>query len=371
MELNLVLIAFTLGIILVMLAIPPIIRVGNAKKLFDYMNERKIHNRVVPPLGGVAIFIGFCITSIIVTDEIRFDELKYFLASVIILFFIGLKDDLMDISAWKKLGVQIFAAFILVSMGDVRFTSLYGVLGIYEIGLIPSVLISIFTVVVIINAFNLIDGIDGLASGLAIMASGILGFWFFAAGFTAYAIMSFALAGSLTGFFVFNVFGDKNKLFMGDTGSLIIGLLVAGLIIKFNEFNSTLTEFPAVNATPVVSFALIIVPLIDTLRVMTIRIRQKRSPFSADTNHIHHLIFYFQKRHIIVTMILVAANLAFFLLAVLLNRTALSVNYQLLIIVLSGILVSFIPSALIRIDKLKQKELGKKSFKWMVTRLFF
>jgi len=371
MELTITILAFLVGFILVVLAIPPVIRVAHAKHLFDPVNERKIHNKVVPQLGGVAIFIAFCITTIIVTDGIRFDELKYFIASTIIMFFIGLKDDLMDISAKKKLIVQLLAAYILVGMGDVRFTSLYGVFGIHEIGIFGSTLISVFTVVVIVNAFNLIDGIDGLASGLAILASVLLGIWFFMAGFIAYAIMSFALVGSLTGFFIFNVFGIKNKLFMGDTGSLIVGLLIAGLIISFNELNSSLSQgFPAVNASPVISFALIIVPLIDTLRVMSIRIRDKRSPFSADKKHIHHMIFYFQKRHLVVSIILIFSNFIMFLLALGLNETLLNVNYQFMILLTVGFIVSFIPSILIRFDKIKQSGELIKSRKWLVTRLF-
>jgi len=356
MEMMLILIASLIGIILVVITIPPIIRVGHAKHLFDTINERKLHKKTIPPLGGIAIFIGFTIATIIATDGMRFDELKYILASVIIMFFIGLKDDLMDISAWKKLIVQLFAVFLLVGMGDIRFTSLHGVFGVYEIGYLLSIVISVFAIIVIINAFNLIDGIDGLASGLSMTSTIMLGYWFFVTGNYTYAIMAFALFGSLAGFFIFNVFGDKYKLFMGDTGSLIIGLIIATFIIKFNELNINMTGEYAVSASPAISFAIIIIPLVDTLRVMTIRIKSKKSPFSADNNHIHHRLHYFFKKHLVITSILVASNFAFFFFALYLNSLGINVNYQLLILILTSVLVSFIPSFIINLyeDKIKK-----------------
>lgn len=367
----LIFIAFSIGITVVFLTIPPIIRVGHAKHLFDPINERKLHSNTIPPLGGVAIFIGFVIATVIATDGLRFDELKYILVSVIVMFFIGLKDDLMDISPRKKLAIELFAAYLLVGMGDIRFTSLHGIFGIYDIDIILSIAVSIFTVIVIINAINLIDGIDGLASGLAIASASLLGSWFYMAGNYTYAIMAFALIGSLSGFFIFNVFGKKNKLFMGDTGSLIIGLIIATLIIKFNELNINLTGEYAVVASPVISFAIIIVPLIDTLRVMTIRIRNKRSPFSADNNHIHHRLLYFFRKHIVVSLILVAANIGLFLIALLISRTGININYQFLLLIAIGIIISFVPSVFIRLNEDRKNQVVQKS-RWMtITRLFF
>lgn len=352
--------AFVIGFILVMISVPPIIRVANAKRLFEPFNERKVHTKIVPPMGGVAIFFGFTLSSIIATDGISFDELKYLIASVIIIFFIGLKDDLMDISARKKLIAEIFAAILLITLGQFRFTNLHGILGIYDIGFGLSIVLSIFAIVVIINAFNLIDGIDGLASGLAILAATVFGSWFYLAGHIQFAILSFALVGSLTGFFIYNVFGNKMKLFMGDTGSLIIGLVVSALVIKFNEFNIDKTVPYAISAAPAVSFAIIIVPLIDTLRVMTIRIAERRSPFSADKNHIHHRLLSLVTSHLKVTFIIVAANAVIIAFAVFLNQFSINVNIQFLLVFLLGIIFSFIPSYILKL-KSKEKEKRKRT----------
>lgn len=191
-----------------------------------------------------------------------------------IMFFIGLKDDLLTISARKKFLVQVFAAIMLIVMGDVRFTDLHGVFGIQDIGYLTSVSITLLAMIGIINAVNLIDGIDGLASGLTIVGSLIFGIWFYLSGNNQLAIMSFALVGSLSGFFLYNVFGRTNKMFMGDTGSLIIGVLMSTLVIKFNQLN-LVPDSINLRSTPAFSLAVIIVPVIDTLRVMTIRILNK------------------------------------------------------------------------------------------------
>ena len=345
--------AFIIGFILVVISIPSIISVANAKHLFEPFEKRKIHTKIVPPMGGIAIFIGFTLSSIIATDGISFDALKYIIASVIIMFFIGLKDDLMIISARKKLMVQIFAAIILITLGNVRFTHLHGILGTGSISYITSLILSIFAMVAIINAFNLIDGIDGLASGLAMLAAASFGIWFFLTGHIQFSILSFALVGSLAGFFIYNVFGHRNKLFMGDTGSLIIGLVVSALVVKFNEFNIDTTILYAVNAAPSVSFAIIIVPLVDTLRVMTIRISSKRSPFSPDTKHIHHRLLELVHSHIKVTMIIVAVNTLIIAFAFLLNSYEINVNIQLILVLLVGVVFSFIPSIILKLKSQK------------------
>ncbi len=340
--------AFVIGFILVMISIPSIIRVANAKHLFEPFEKRKIHTTTVPPMGGVAIFIGFTISSIIATDGISFDALKYIIASVIIMFFIGLKDDLMNISARKKLMVQVFAAVILITLGNVRFTNLHGIFGAGEIGFLTSLILSIFAMVVIINAFNLIDGIDGLASGLAILAASTFGIWFYLSGHPQFSILSFALVGSLAGFFIYNVFGRKNKLFMGDTGSLIIGLVISALVVKFNEFNIGQSIPHAIVAAPAVSLAIIIVPMVDTLRVMTIRISSKRSPFLADNKHIHHMLLELMPSHLKVTLVIMAANAVIIAFALLLNYLSLNGNLQFILVFLIGVVFSLIPSIILR-----------------------
>lgn len=348
MELLLAIGAAAFSFILVLITVPPILRVARAKHLFEAFEERKVHQQLVPPLGGVAIFIAFILSTIIATTNLDFQLLKYVIASVMLMFFIGLKDDLIAISPKKKLLIQVCAALILVVLGNVRFTNLHGIAGIYDIGYIVSIIISVFTIIVITNAFNLIDGVDGLASGLAIMSTMILGVWFFMTGQHQLAILSMALLGSLVGFFLYNVFGNSNKLFMGDTGSLIIGIIVSFLIIRFNELNVASTSPIAVNAAPVLSFVILIVPLVDTMRVMTIRILQHKSPFYPDRNHIHHRLLDLLKNHLNVTITLVSVNILLIGLALILNNLKLNINIQFIVILGVAIALSFAPSLLLK-----------------------
>ncbi len=361
MELFLILAALLISFILVLITVPPIIRIARAKQLYEPFEERKIHTKIVPPLGGVAIFIAFVLSSIIATDGLSFDSLKYVIAAVIIMFFIGLKDDLLTISARKKFLVQVFAAILLIAMGDIRFTNLHGIFGIYDIGYLTSLTITLLAMIGIINAMNLIDGIDGLASGLTIVASVIFGVWFYMSGNYQLAIMSFALVGSVSGFFLYNVFGQTHKMFMGDTGSLIIGVLMSTLVIKFNQLN--LVPDPVnLRSAPAFSLAVIIVPVIDTLRVMTIRMLNKKSPFSADNNHVHHrLLQLLPGSHLRVTLILVGSTLVMTGLAYILTLTLLSSTWQFFMIALFGVLCSFIPSVLLRLKKSKQSKLSAVS----------
>ena len=339
MKVLLLSIAFIISFILVLISIPPILRVARAKRLYDIFDERKIHRNLVPPLGGVAIFIGFFVTTILFTDGSIFQPFRYVAVAMVLLFFIGLKDDLIMIPAKKKLAVQVLAALLMITFGDVRISFFHGIFGIDNIHYITSLLFTLFVVLAIVNAYNLIDGIDGLASGLGILASTFFGLWFFLTGHTQFSIMSFALAGSLTGFFLYNVFGHKNKLFMGDTGSLVLGLLVSVMVIQFNEFNIVNTSTMHIMASPSVSFAVIVVPLIDMLRVMTIRISNGKSPFAPDKNHFHHRLLTVIPSHLKVTLIIISISVFIIGLALLLNFFSFHVTLQFIFIFITGILI--------------------------------
>jgi UDP-N-acetylmuramyl pentapeptide phosphotransferase/UDP-N-acetylglucosamine-1-phosphate transferase len=339
------LIGFTLGFGIVFLTIPPIIRVSVSKHLYDTPNSRKASRVIVPTLGGVAIFIGFILSTIIATDGYFFPEFKYLIAAIILIFFVGLKDDLVDISAYKKLAVQLAAATILIVLGNFRFTNLQGVFGFHEITYPVSFAITLFAMIALINAFNLIDGIDGLASGISILISSVFGSWFLLAGHQAYGIMCFSLAGTLVSFFIFNVFGKKHKIFMGDTGSLILGVIMVILLIKFNELNINQLAPFAIRNAPVISMGILIIPIIDTLRVFFIRISERRSPFSPDMNHIHHTFLKLGNSHLKSTLLIVFINVLFIAFTFSLNQV-LNINNLMICVMTLGIAFAYIPSLL-------------------------
>lgn len=363
MELLLLLGAFSISFLMVILSVPAIINIARAKKLFEPFEQRKVHKQRVPPLGGVAIFIGFTLAIIILTNGSDFNFIKYLVAGIILMFFVGLKDDLLVISPRKKIIIQLWAALILIILGNIRITNFHGMVGIYEIPYWSSVLVSVFIIVVITNAFNLIDGVDGLAAGLAILAVTVMGFWFYVTANYQLSIICLALVGSLAGFFIYNVFGHSCKLFMGDSGSLTVGIILSSLIIKFNELNVASATAFHFDTAPVISFAFIIVPLVDTLRVMTIRLAQRRSPFLPDKNHIHHRLFSLFENHLKVTATLIATNAILIFLAVLFHKTGYNINIQFFSVFLLAAGLSFIPSILLKIkastEKAEQKQIEK------------
>ena len=335
-----IILGFITAFLLVYLAIPSIINIARVKHLYDIPDSRKSHTEVIPTLGGVAIFAGVIFSIILWTPFDVFGDLQYILCSFIIIFLIGAKDDILPMSPWRKMAGQVFACFILVFKAQVKLTSLYGIFGIYTIPEIPAILLSMFTILVIINAFNLIDGINGLTGSLATLISVTLGTWFFLIDRTDLAIIAFSLAGATIAFLRYNI--TPARIFMGDTGSMLIGLISAILVIEFIEVHAEIQGSPyAFKAVPAVAVGILILPLFDTLRVFTLRIFKRKSPLSPDRSHIHHLLLDSGLTHMQATAVLVVVNLAFILFVVSFQSLG---NLRLLIIILvMATLLTFIP----------------------------
>lgn len=301
-------IAFFIGLVIVLYAIPVIVRISAAKNFYDVPDERKVNKTIIPNLGGIALFIAIAIGTQIGIFKGSFPDLRYILTSMIILFFIGFKDDILVIAPIKKLGAQLLCAFILIVLGNIRLTNFHGILGIYEINYITSVGFSALAIVGIINAINLIDGIDGLSASIGIMASLIFGSLFFVDNQINYAVLCFATTGSLISFFGYNVFGKKNKIFMGDTGSLILGLILAVCAIKHIESTIGGNEI-MFKLSPILSLAILAIPIFDMVRLFGMRIFNRKSPFSPDMNHIHHIFLRLGLTHLKSAAIIVLSNL--------------------------------------------------------------
>lgn len=355
-----------LGFGMTLIVIPSIVTVSKEKHLFDQPNARKSHIANVPTLGGAAVFIGMLIPTILFGD-IRFDhEFKYILISLIIIFFIGIKDDILIISPRKKIIAELFAIGIIVILGEIRITNFHGFLGVGEIPYLFSVLFTVFTFVIIINGFNLIDGIDGLASGVGILTLSGLGLWFLMIGEFSYSCFSFSASGALLAFFRYNVFGKSNKIFLGDTGSLLIGMIAAILTVKFLE--SGLTEsFASIHeSAPAIAIGLLIVPLTDTLRVFTLRVLAGKSPFRPDRSHIHHRLLALEVTHKQATFIILGVNFLIILISLLLRNLG-NIRVLAVILPLSFVFAAF-PGIIIRYKErtlIKQLNLlGEKS--WII-----
>ncbi|MDX1903249.1 MAG: MraY family glycosyltransferase [Thermonemataceae bacterium] len=300
--------SFLIAFIISWLSIPAIIRVAEEKHLYDEPDEdRKLHKSKTPTLGGVAVFAGIIITATFFAHQSKNLDLGAFLSAITLLFFTGIKDDIIALPPLKKLLAQLLAAAIVVIWGDVRLSNFYGFFFLYDVPDFVLMMASIFTIIVIMNAFNLIDGINGLAGGIAVMVLSTFGAWFYVHQEESLAVWAFATAGALLGFLRYN-FLPKAKIFMGDTGSLTVGFIAAVFAIKFIEMNKTELSFAGGKA-PVFAIAVLAVPLFDTLRVFVIRILHKRSPFSGDRNHLHHLLLDVGCSHLQASFTLYSLNL--------------------------------------------------------------
>ncbi|MCS6795168.1 MAG: undecaprenyl/decaprenyl-phosphate alpha-N-acetylglucosaminyl 1-phosphate transferase [Raineya sp.] len=341
-------VTFLASLIIAWVSIPAIIKVAEQKHLYDEPDElRKIHIRKVPTLGGIAIFAGTVISATFFAHHSKNLDLGTFLSAITILFFTGIKDDIIPLTPYKKFLAQLLAVCIVVFWGDVQLSSLYGFFFTYETHPIILYAATIFTMIVIINAFNLIDGINGLAGGIACIVISTFGIWFFRHNEESLAIWAMATCGATLGFLRYNFVG---KIFMGDTGSLILGFISAVFAIKFIEMNKTEVSFVGGKA-PLFAIAILVIPLFDTLRVFLIRIAHGKSPFSGDRNHLHHLLLDVGCTHLQASFVLYGLNVLVIVAAYFANL----LNVYVYFAILFAIMLSF-TQVLLSIRKRKNAE---------------
>jgi UDP-GlcNAc:undecaprenyl-phosphate/decaprenyl-phosphate GlcNAc-1-phosphate transferase len=310
-----IILAFCTAFTLTYFSIPPIIRIAYHNNLLDEPDDRRSHTERIPSLGGVAMYGGILFSIVLWTPFAKFGNLQYILCAFIILFLIGVKDDIEAMDAKKKMVAQIVAVAILVIKSDIRLEGLYGFFSWDSpMPYGGSLLFSMFTILVIINAFNLIDGINGLAASLGALVSGIFGVWFLLIGHLEFATLAFATVGAAIAFLRYNV--TPAQIFMGDTGSLTLGIVTAILTVEFIDLNDSLSPLHPLyfEAIPAVAIGIVIFPLFDTLRVFITRMYRGISPFAPDRRHIHHLLIDYGWSHMEATAILVSTNIGFIVL---------------------------------------------------------
>lgn len=332
--------------IICFLIIPVIVKYSLEKNLVDIPGRRKVHKKITPSMGGIAIFIGFCIASLIWVDIAQWKDIRFIMIALFMVFFIGVRDDLIPLRPFMKLLGQILTSGMVVMLFDFRLKSFYGLLGMYDIPIVVSYGITIFTIIVITNSFNLIDGLDGLAGAIASISFLAFGISFFLVGDTVYAVLSFCMMGAVIGFLFFN--WEPSEIFMGDTGALVIGMMISILSVHFIELHYHLPANDPYKINACVSGAVcfILVPLADTLRVFILRTVKKRSPFTPDKNHIHHNLLRIGMGHsqsaIILASIQAAIIVAFFFVK------NLNDNYVIFGIILFCGIMSFVLGRIIR-----------------------
>lgn len=292
------LLAFVLSTICGFVFIPQIMNFCMRKKLFDIPNARKVHKNAIPRLGGVSFLPSMVIATFIALAVLSYSyrggkiEINTWTLSfsigLVMVYSVGIIDDLIGLSAWPKFVVQIIAA-ILIPVSNLYINNFYGFCGITDIPFYIGIPITVFVLVFIMNAMNLIDGIDGLSGSLSLIA--LIGFFycFYRENLTVYCVLIAGLSGVLVAFLYFNIWGseDKNrKIFMGDSGSLTLGYILGLLLVKFSMNNPRV--MPYRRDSMLLAMSLLMVPTFDVVRVIIVRMAHHKPIFQADKNHIHH-----------------------------------------------------------------------------------
>jgi UDP-GlcNAc:undecaprenyl-phosphate GlcNAc-1-phosphate transferase len=302
--------------------IPSLISISFRKRLFDAPSEsRKVHKRFVPHFGGVAIFSAVLFSSALFIPGNLVIGLNVLLASGLILFMTGLKDDLVGLTPIVKLIAQVVAAGITAVVANLRITDLHGLFDIYQLSYPASIALTTVAIVGIVNAFNLIDGIDGLAGGIGLILSLFYSVLFYKAGDLASTCFSLSVAGALLGFLFFNL--TPAKIFMGDAGSLLLGFIAAVLSLRFLQasYNTSIMLGPfSLSAGYGLVLSILIIPVFDTIRVFTLRILKNTSPFTADSNHLHHRLLFLGLTHVQAALLLAVTNVIFIAIALSLQQ---------------------------------------------------
>lgn len=333
-----VILAFVFAFCLCYFLIPPITRLARDNGFVAAPDKRSSHKIPTPTIGGVAIYLGFILSTLIFAGIKNEPFLPYMTASSLIIFMVGLKDDIYTISPRMKLLGQMSAILMVVIFAEIRITNFQGVFGIYEIPYWASILFSIFVFVAITNAVNLMDGIDGLAASMGIVSCIGFGVFFWTLQKYGATILCGAMIGSLIAFLRFNYATPEKKIFMGDTGSLIIGFIVAGVAIRFNEINLTAPQELKIHASPIFSVAILAIPIFDTLRVMLFRMLRKKSPFRPDKSHIHHVLLVKGYTHHQATILISAFS---FILIFLMYEIQYAFTANMLLLILIGMVALF------------------------------
>ncbi len=343
-------VSFIIALFISFQSIPVIINISQLVGVVQNPVKRSSHSSPTPTFGGIGIFAATLIAFLIWQNQGEESLIHKTLAGLIILFFLGMKDDLYSLAPTKKILLEVVASSILIFGADLRIYSFFGIFGVHQIPYLVSAAITLFIFIAMINAMNLIDGIDGLAGGIGMIASAGFGFWFYLHDHFSLACLAFSLAGSLIGFLRYNM-SIKNKVFMGDTGSLLVGFLLTVFAVKFIHLNTAYPLDPtAMYTAPIIAIFVLVVPIFDTLRVFSIRIISRESPFKADRNHMHHLLIDNNFSHNQATILLCTLTL-FLTVAAYLSRQFFS-NTQLFYIII-GLFCSYCLTA-DYLDKLRK-----------------
>jgi UDP-N-acetylmuramyl pentapeptide phosphotransferase/UDP-N-acetylglucosamine-1-phosphate transferase len=299
-----------------LMLVPIVIRVFKSINLLDVPDRRKVHLVSTPSLGGIAIFSGVCLALLFSFPFLELAPHKYFIAASMMIFLLGIRDDLSSLLAKHKLLIQLFSGVLIIYFAEIKIEGLGGLLGLEQLPWHFDELFTLFVLVVMTNSYNLIDGIDGLAGSLGLILSLFFAWVFLSLGYSVDAGIAIAIAGGLLAFLLYNWF--PSKIFMGDTGSMTIGFMLTVLLIKFVSLPN-LTQLQ-IDYPASIAIALFVIPIYDTLRVFTIRLLRGEHPLAPDNNHVHHVLLKLRFNHAQATLTLASYTVITLFEAILLNQ---------------------------------------------------
>ena len=331
--------SFISALLICYIAIPKLIHFAQKLKLLDNAGDRSSHKVSTPFFGGIAIFTGVICSLLFWSDN--FENIQFILVSILIVFIVGLIDDLRAISAFKKLIGQILATLVLIFLGDLQIDSMHGVLGVHDLPIWASVSFTIFVVIVITNGFNLIDGIDGLAGGLGLISSLSFGVIAIIIGQVDIALIAFSLSGALVGFLKFNIF--PARIFMGDTGSLVVGMILSVLAINCIKYGLVNENYSLPQIGPLLAISLLAVPLFDSLRVFIVRAINGNGTLTAARDHVHHALIDLGVGHKYTSLILFSVSAIIIVLTYLLIKLNININISIAILAVFSYALWLIP----------------------------
>ncbi|KWW32120.1 MAG: UDP-N-acetylmuramyl pentapeptide phosphotransferase/UDP-N-acetylglucosamine-1-phosphate transferase [bacterium P3] len=354
---------------IVWLLFPYVLYYARRRRLYDSPNYRKLQRRPVPLLGGVAVYGGILVPSLIVLIVWQNSSISYMLLAMTILLVLGTMDDLYDLSPLLKLLIEFLVVLAVVYLNGNSIDTLHGLFGI---GILPvgwQYAISLLAGVGIINAINLIDGVDGYSSGYTFFAAVLFGTVFALAGMPGMTSISFIVAGAVVPFFLHNVFGRKSKMFMGDGGTLMIGTLISAFLFSILKTGSSCSILETQHGASLVALCLAVlgIPIFDTLRLIFYRLSLRRSPFSADRNHLHHAFIDLGCSHLATTLSILAFNLLIVLIWLFCWLGGAGQTAQVVVVVLACLIVTWGLFFALRLLPRRRTRFYKRLRVWALT----
>lgn len=364
-----ILLPFIAALIAAVWAFPKILRIALIKNIVDNPDARKLQRVPVPVLGGMVVMAGILVALCVADLLVDCNSLYTVVLAMAIMLFIGTMDDILDIPSTTRFILEILVALMIIYTCDYSLDNLHGLWGVNELSPWVSIPLTIVTVVGVINAINLIDGVDGYSSGYCVMACGMFGTFFYLVGDMPMTMLAIVCMASLIPFFLHNVFGRKSKMFIGDGGTLLMGCVMSVFVLNILKSTTECETYCSLGLGLVpFTLAVLCVPVFDTVRVMTMRILRKTSPFHADKTHLHHLFIEMGFSHIGTTASILTLNCLVVLGWWISYQCGASIDVQLYVVVALSLLVTvgfyygmrFSGKKNLKIYRLMQR-LGKKT----------